>query len=139
MATKEVCFLVGRKGEILWSDTNDDPGYLVDRQDRWEAIWENREHLPIIAHSHPFGPNDFSSEDRSTEDAIRNALGDRLSRRLSFIVVTPTETIVSFPREAKEPFWIVKFTTEVIPEYTRLWIAELRSRSGMEITNEERK
>ena len=50
---REVCFLIGKGGEILWSDASDSPVALPESRARWEAIWNNREHLEVIAHSHP--------------------------------------------------------------------------------------
>ena len=67
---REVCFLIGKGGAILWADASDSPAALPDSRARWEAIWNNREHLEVIAHSHPVGPAAFSAEDNSTMEAL---------------------------------------------------------------------
>ena len=86
---REVCFLIGRGGAILWSDASDDPSALPDSRERWEAIWQRRDELEEIAHSHPNGPAAFSSEDESTMSALCSGLG----RTVRFSVVAPQAMI----------------------------------------------
>lgn len=85
MNKREVCFLLGRDGAILWCDASDSPVALPDSRTRWEAIWTRREEIEEIAHSHPVGPSVFSHEDETTMDALTTALG----RRLRYTVVSP--------------------------------------------------
>lgn len=115
MARREVCFLIGRGGAVLWADTTNNPSALRDTRTRWEAIWELRDELEEIAHSHPHGPSAFSLEDETTMEA----LGSALARPLRFSVVAPSMTIV---REAGQ-------TSEVSPE--PWWADLLRLASGM--------
>jgi hypothetical protein len=104
---REVCLLVGRGGEVLWSDASASPVALPDSRARWEAIWERRVELAEIAHSHPLGPRAFSSEDESTMAALESALG----RPLRFSVVAPTGMIERrdgadrLGARAEEPWW----------------------------------
>ncbi len=49
-----------------------------DSRARWERIWENRERIFEIAHSHPLGPLAFSAEDETTMEAIQLGLGKAL-------------------------------------------------------------
>jgi hypothetical protein len=115
---REVCFLVGKGGAILWADASDSPAALPDSRARWEAIWRLRDELELIAHSHPMGPSAFSAEDESTMEALDGALG----RAMRYMVVAPRVTIA---REgATAP------TTEVVPE--PWWAALLRLASGMD-------
>ena len=106
-ARREVGFLIGRGGAVLWADASDSPVALPDTRDRWEAIWERRGELVEIAHSHPVGPAAFSAEDESTMDAIDSALG----RAVRYSVVAPTAVIVRDGGEtfrldpADEPWW----------------------------------
>ena len=82
---REVFFLIGADGVVLWSDASDSPLALPDSRARWEAIWSRREDLHELAHSHPVGPDAFSNEDLTTMRALDDALG----KRLRFSLVTP--------------------------------------------------
>lgn len=120
MATtaREVCLLIGKGGAILWSDASDSPHRLPDSRDRWDAIWQNREVLEIIVHSHPHGPHGFSSEDRSTMSAIDGALG----KACVYAVVSPRGTIQRQAEEesdvSPEPWWasLLRLASGMVPE-----------------------
>ena len=115
---REVCFLVGKDGSVLWSDASDSPVALPDSRARWEAIWSNRERLDVIAHSHPVGPSAFSAEDQSTMEALDSALGTTIR----YMVVAPSTTIAKTGAAG---------TTETVsPE--PWWVALLRLASGMQ-------
>jgi|SoiMethySBSTD1v2_1073268.scaffolds.fasta_scaffold15902_3 hypothetical protein len=90
MAPREVLFLLGRGGVILWSDASTSPVALPDSRARWEKIWELRDQLEEIAHSHPHGPLAFSNEDETTMLALTSALG----RTLRFSVIAPEGMVV---------------------------------------------
>ena len=105
---REVCFLIGGDGELLWADASASPVALPDSRARWEAIWELRDDLAEIAHSHPVGPAGFSREDQTTMAAVDDALG----RRLRYSVVAPLATIARDPdgnvfEVNPEPWWAV--------------------------------
>ncbi len=85
MLPREICLLIGREGQVLWSEASDSPVLLPDSRARWEAIWRLRAELVEIAHSHPVGPLGFSAEDETTMDALVGALG----RPVRFSVVAP--------------------------------------------------
>src|SRR5262249_17355319 len=87
---REVCFLIGEGGRVLWSDAGESPIALLDSRDRWQAIWRLRDQLVEIAHSHPIGPRGFSSEDETTMAALGAALG----KNLRFSVVAPSGMVV---------------------------------------------
>src|SRR5690349_13198649 len=82
---REVLLLLGADDVVLWSDASDSPVALPDSRARWEAIWERRDRLVEIAHSHPVGPQAFSREDETTMAALVSALG----RAITFSVVAP--------------------------------------------------
>ena len=82
---REVCFLIGKGGAIVWSDAGANAVALPDSRARWEAIWSARDVLEEIAHSHPIGPLAFSNEDETTMEALTFALG----KRVVFSVVAP--------------------------------------------------
>lgn len=103
---REVFFLIGKAGAVLWSDAGASPVALPDSRARWEAIWEHRESLEGIAHSHPLGPRAFSQEDETTMRALTSALG----RAPRFSVVAPDGMIARAAGEgdvvvAEEPWW----------------------------------
>src|SRR5262245_33020342 len=87
---REVCYLVGDGGRVLWSDAGTSPAALPDSRARWEAIWSRCHELVEIAHSHPIGPAAFSAEDESTMAALAAALG--FAPRFS--VVAPRAMVV---------------------------------------------
>lgn len=122
MPRREVCFLIGRGGAILWSDASSNPALLPDSRERWEAIWQHRDELEEIAHSHPHGPAAFSSEDESTMEALTSGLG----KSLRFSVVAPH---VMIARAADQPPERAMHE-RVDPE--PWWAALLRLASGMD-------
>ena len=106
---REVCFLIDGEGQVIWSDASESPVALPDSRSRWQAIWDNRERLTEIAHSHPVGPHAFSHEDTTTMEALNAALG----RRVRFSVVSPTGMLVrdsdgNDQEVATEPPWTVE-------------------------------
>lgn len=115
---REVCFLIGAKGEVLWSDASSSPLALPDSRERWEAIWSRRTALVEIAHSHPLGPEAFSEEDRSTMRALDDALG----RKVRFSLVTPAQYLVRGEGD------------EAVTAVPPAWVAALRTASGLEST-----
>lgn len=114
---REVFFLIGRGGALLWSDASSSPSSLPDSRRRWEAIWDNRAELEELTHSHPHGPLAFSSEDETTMSALESALG----RELCFSVVSPQGMI------RREDGATSRIDTEDEP----WWTALLRLASGM--------
>jgi len=114
---REVFFVIGRGGAVLWSDAGDSAAALPDRRERWDAIWRLREEIEELAHSHPAGPLGFSHEDETTMQALTAGLG----KAIRFSVVAPNGTIV---RQNGEDA-IVQVTEEP------WWAALLRRASGM--------
>lgn len=99
---REVCFIIGRGGAVLWSDGSESPLALPDSRARWEAIWRLRAELECIVHSHPVGPHAFSAEDRSTMEAVEAALG----RKVCWMVLSPQGLVVeNGETPAEQPWW----------------------------------
>src|ERR671936_154077 len=48
---------------------------LPDSRDRWETIWQHRNEITEIAHSHPGEFLDFSNEDLTTMEAVEAGTG----------------------------------------------------------------
>lgn len=103
--SREVFFLIGRNGALLWSDASTSPSALPDSRARWEAIWSHRDELEELAHSHPVGPLAFSQEDETTMTALDEALG----KKLCFSVIAPNGMIRRgegrVERVEEEPWW----------------------------------
>lgn len=114
---REVCFLIGRGGSVIYADASNSPAALPDSRDRWEAIWRYRDDIEAIVHSHPVGPSAFSAEDESTMAAIDSALG----KPMRYCVVAPAVTIQRQGLDAP--------VTKLDPE--PWWVALLRLASGM--------
>jgi hypothetical protein len=113
---REVCFLLGRDGTVLWCDLSGSAAALADSRARWEAIWRHRAELTGIAHSHPNGPARFSAEDLTTMAALDDALG----RRLCYWVVTGDKVLRRTAEGA-----ILELDLE--PP----WVSALRAASGL--------
>jgi len=112
---REVCYLIAKDGRVLWSDASASPVALPDSSARWRAIWQLRDQLAEIAHSHPIGPLAFSAEDESTMSAVNAALG----RVLRFSIVAPSGMLARVEAQ----------NVHVEPEPP--WAATLRAASGM--------
>ena len=105
MSGREVFFLIGKGGAVLWSDASTSPSRLPDSRSRWQAIWAHREELEELSHSHPNGPLAFSAEDETTMAALNSALG----KQLRFSVVAPSGVVAksgeTIERVESEPWW----------------------------------
>ena len=112
---REVLYLVGAGGAVLWRDSGESAVAIADSRARWEAIWERRAELVEIAHSHPVGPRAFSSEDETTMAALAAALG----RAPRFSVVAPSGMIARVDG------------VDVLVADEPAWAAALRRESGM--------
>lgn len=54
-------------------------GAIPDSKELWQLLWENREHLGGVAHTHPWnGDPWFSQTDVTTFAAVEAGLGKRL-------------------------------------------------------------
>ena len=115
---REVCFLIGPEGQVLWSDAGVSPVALADSRARWEAIWRLRDQLAEIAHSHPVGPLAFSKEDETTMAALALAL----PRTPRFSIVAPAGMLVRETEGAPDQR----------PTGEPPWAIALRQASGMQ-------
>jgi len=103
---REVCFLIGHGGAVLWADASDSPLAMPDSRERWGRIWALRDQLAEIAHTHPLGPLAFSAVDETTIEALTAALG----RPLRFSVVAPNGVVSRYDGQdalvSEAPFWV---------------------------------
>jgi len=126
VTAREVFFLIGPGGSVVYRDEGESASFIPDSRARWEAIWSARESLVEIAHSHPVGPLAFSAEDEGTMEAVTAALG----RSVLFSVVTGDHMVrrevapSTSPRAASD----VRVSQADEPG----WVAELRRASGLE-------
>jgi len=81
---REVCFLVVHDKilRVYFGSATSIP----DERERWEAIWEHRNEITEIVHSHPGGFLDFSHEDLTTMEAVEAGTG----RTFAWSIVTKT-------------------------------------------------
>jgi len=70
---REVCFLLVQD-KILRAYFGS-ATHIPDERERWETIWEHRNELTEIAHSHPGDFLDFSHEDLTTMEAVEAGTG----------------------------------------------------------------
>jgi len=120
---REVFFLIGEDGAVLWSDASTSAVHLPDSRARWEAFWSRRERIVEIAHSHPVGPVAFSREDATTMRALVTALG----RPLLFSVIAPHGMLRRIEELEGGPG-----VPPTVVEQEPWWTALLRLASGMD-------
>jgi hypothetical protein len=93
-------------------------GALPDSRELWDVIWENRQRIAGIAHSHPgSGVPAPSYEDVTTFSAVDLALG----RRLDWWI-TSTDHVVLLRWHGPGPY---DYAAERLDSDPR-WVAELR-------------
>lgn len=86
----EVAMVFDKEGRpIFWPSTGTETsGSIPDDRSLWDYIWENRERIGGVAHTHPWsGEAHPSHTDLTTYAAIEAGLG----KRLCWPVVTMTE------------------------------------------------
>lgn len=111
----EVAVIIDRKGRPMhWHLPADRTSVSIpDDRDLWQIIWENRDNILGIAHSHPgAGVPVPSHTDITTFDAIDRALG----RNLWWLICSETHLVAWTSNQAIEG--------EVIGEPT--WLPKLR-------------
>lgn len=112
---REVCFLIGKGEKILYADSSDSATAINDSAKRWKKIWDLRNDLVEISHSHPVSAAVFSQEDETTMKALLAALGSNIR----FSVVSNKETRI---RDGAEEYFL---------EQEPWWVSLLRSASGI--------
>ncbi len=70
---REICFLLVQD-KILRAYFGSATG-IPDARERWESIWQHRDEITEIAHSHPGRFLDFSQEDLTTMEAVEAGTG----------------------------------------------------------------
>ena len=74
---REVCFLLVQD-KILRAYFGSATS-IPDERERWETIWEHRNEITEIVHSHPGEFLDFSHEDLTTMEAVEAGTGKRFA------------------------------------------------------------
>lgn len=86
----EVALVFNKRGETLhWHlPPGRTGGAIPDSRDLWQILWDNREHLGGVAHTHPWRGKAWPSQtDVTTWEAVEKGLG----KHLLWPVVTFTE------------------------------------------------
>lgn len=122
----EVAMVFDKQGRVIhWHEPRGAHGGAIpDSRDLWSVIWENRERLAGVAHTHPWNGEPWpSTTDTTTWRAVEQALG--------VLLVWP---VVTFDQVG---YWVFNRVTEeytpVNPEYltfTLEGLDELRRKSG---------
>lgn len=108
-------------------------GYLPDSRDLWSVIWENRDQVAAVAHSHPEGIINPSGTDITTFAAIEAGLG----KLLLWPIVTGSEVAI-YRRYSKTDnnYNKIFYMNEILWKYDNLffdsWVEELISKSRFE-------
>lgn len=74
----EVALVFGPKGKTMyWHDTPDaSTSYIPDSRELWNFIWQNKDDITGIAHTHPHRGTPFPShEDITTFEAMEQGIG----------------------------------------------------------------
>lgn len=119
----EVGAVISNGDVIYWHNVkNNTSVFIPDDRHLWEVIWEIRDRLDGIAHSHPGGgiPS-YSYEDVTTFAAIEVALGKRLTW---WIISSDNMSVYRWCGPERLSYEIVKIAEEPT------WIDELRRLSG---------
>lgn len=119
----EAALVIGWMGRVLYKHAPPDRsvGSLPDSRDLWDVIWENREHLAGVAHSHPgSGDTGPSHTDLTTFAAVEAALG----KRLAWWITTSDRVALVWWDGPNRLDYVQKSVDD--PQ----WISELRSISG---------
>ena len=101
---REVCFLIV-EDKILRAYFGS-ATRIPDERERWETIWEHRDEIIEIVHSHPGELLDFSHEDLTTMEAVEAGTGK------AFIWSIVTETGFRSRKAGKDearkdsPWWL---------------------------------
>lgn len=99
-------------------------GSIPDTRDLWEVLWENRQHLGGVAHTHPWHGEAWpSNTDVTTFRAVEQGLG----KLLLWPVVTFSEVgYFAFNERTKE---YVKVDNKYVPIDGTIDVEELRALS----------
>jgi hypothetical protein len=79
---------------------------IPDERERWEVIWQHRDEITEIAHSHPGEFLDFSHEDLTTMEAVEAGTG----KNFTWSIVTETRLLSREngidQRREDSPWWL---------------------------------
>lgn len=125
---REACVVLDRNGHpIHWHLPGDRTVCAIpDSRSLWDVIWENRERLGGIAHTHPgSGVPAPSHEDVTTFAAVEAALG----RRLNWWIVSSDKYVLLHYVKTKveDPHSYVSSEIPWIPQPE--WVEDLRRAS----------
>ena len=101
---REVCFLLvaDKILRVYFGSTTKIP----DHRQRWDIIWQNRNEITEIAHSHPGGFLDFSHEDLTTMEAVEAGTG----KTFAWSIITKTGFLSRHnghdTRREDSPWWL---------------------------------
>jgi hypothetical protein len=124
---KETAVVIADNEALWWHEPNDrSAGAIPDSALLWQILWDNRDVVTAVAHTHPgSGDPNPSTEDLSTFRAIEAGLGKQLDW---YIVNADSVICVSVPARVDRN---TIYNIERVAEPP--WADELRRRSGIEV------
>jgi hypothetical protein len=101
---REVCFILV-DDKILRAYFGS-AAHIPDARERWDVIWNHRNEITEIAHSHPGELLDFSHEDLTTMEAVEAGTGKKfvwsLITKTRFLSRTAGQDV----RREDSPWWL---------------------------------
>lgn len=101
---REVCFILVQD-KILRAYFGSATS-IPDERERWEVIWQHRDEITEIAHSHPGEFLGFSHEDLTTMEAVEAGTG----KKFTWSIVTETRLLSRKngidQRREDSPWWL---------------------------------
>lgn len=125
----ETCVVYGIDGSVIhWHEPSDRSSvHIPDKPDLWEVIWNNRDRIVGIAHTHPgSGPPAPSQEDVTTFAAVEAALGKRL-----FWPIATVSDCRFFSWMGPRRLDYYRVSDRIFKQDAASWLPELKRRSGL--------
>lgn len=123
---REIAVVIGLDNiPIYWHTENTTAGSISDSSFLWNVIWENRNNIKGVAHSHPGSGYSFPSfTDLSTFSALDLGLG----RKLTYWI-TSSDRVLEITKDlvVTEPY--IYLCKSLVVEEEPYWVAELREKS----------
>lgn len=116
----EVACVIAKDNTVLWwhEPEGRTSVSIPDKRDLWDILWENRDNIKGVAHTHPgYGLPMYSSEDYGTFKSVEAGLG----RVLCWWIYTGDQGAL-FRRNGESYSGVIAVEEP--------WVAELRRRSN---------
>jgi hypothetical protein len=126
----ETCVVIGADNNALyWHNVAASNIKIPDSRELWNFLWENKDVITGVAHTHPgFGRPHPSTTDITTFIAVENGLGKHLNW---FIISQDSQTLCLFDHERGDlPSGIISVELDIEHITKMTWIYKLRELSN---------